>query len=82
MEIIRTLRRYGVYIDVDFGWDLDPYLPGGWVEGAWELNELEIVRLAVEDFSARLGGAEELRKLCGKNLYTQSARKGPSPTIL
>ena len=71
LQIIRRLHHsYNIFILVDFGWVPGPSGPGEpeqiWVEGVWELSELEAVERAVRDMSAAMGGVEIFRRQVGK----------------
>jgi hypothetical protein len=49
--IIDDLSRYGVTVDIDWGWHNDV-----WQSGTWELDELSAVLEAVGDLAAEIGG--------------------------
>jgi hypothetical protein len=71
MEIIDQLwNDFGITIEVDFGWQPLPHPePGGpgqiWVEGNWQLGDLEAVHTAVKDFASAAGGADAARQALG-----------------
>jgi RHS repeat-associated protein len=68
MNIIELLRDlYGIFIDLDFGWQPvshpgpgEPSLARN--KGAWQLGDLEHVSRAVEMFARAAGGAAEARE--------------------
>jgi len=83
LEIIDLLQRdYGVFIQVDWGWQPVPHPAPGepgqiWIEGAWELAELETVLQAVGDLAGVMGGAERFREnLGGVRIARQQMRAG------
>ena len=70
-EILNLLGMYGIRIRRDWGWqteynELGEPLPlRRWNPGAWQLRELALLREAVEDISANIGGAQRFRELVG-----------------
>jgi hypothetical protein len=71
LGIIGLLQRdYRITIRVDFGWHPVPHPAPGepgqvWIEGAWELSEMETVLLAVRALAGAMGGSERFRENLG-----------------
>jgi RHS repeat-associated protein len=72
-EILNLLAAYGVVVRRDWGWRTgvrydelgEPHPVRYWERGAWTLNELELLRQAIEDLGSRVGGAAKVRELIG-----------------
>ncbi len=83
--IVLHLRQAGVVVNEDWGWgwmqNANMEYEQVWVEGNWEIDELEAVLVVVDDASQALGGMEAFRERVG-TVHVTRARRSSDDNLL